>query len=145
MSAVDQETTRASFRPGDLEIGPNGAGHLVGSRCGACEAHYYPRREVCARCTSENMESVALSTTGTLYTYTVIHQSTPDFTVPYVLGYVDLPEGVRVLGQVVLDEQADVRIGMLLAMSVEPFGEDDTGNPVYGYRFREAREDIVDD
>jgi len=39
---------------------------------------------------------VALSTNGTLYTYTVVYQGKPSFKAPYFVGYVDLKEGVRI-------------------------------------------------
>ncbi len=84
------------------------------------------------------METVPLSGEGTLYTYTVIRQSIPVFEVPYVLGYVDLPEGVRLMGQIAGCEPDDVRIGMPLVLSIEPFGEDEDGNELTGYRFRPA-------
>ncbi len=84
------------------------------------------------------METVPLSTEGTVYTYTVVHQSTPAFEVPYVLGYVDLAEGVRVLGQITGCDPGDVRIGMPVVLTVEPFGEDEEGRELAGYRFRPA-------
>jgi uncharacterized protein len=81
--------------PGVLEDG-----HLLGSRCPDCGAHYFPQRRACARCLGDELQRVALSTRGVVYTSTVVHQSKLEFPVPYVLAYVDLPEGVRVPGQV---------------------------------------------
>ena len=132
MNATRRDGASASFRPRELELTGDAEGHLIGSRCGSCGAHYFPTREVCARCLSENMESVALSGRGVLYTFTVIRQSTPAFEVPYILGYVDLPEGVRVMGQISGCAPEDLSIGMELEMSVEPFTEDDEGNQVMG-------------
>ncbi|MBI4729967.1 MAG: Zn-ribbon domain-containing OB-fold protein [Acidobacteria bacterium] len=131
-------TNYASFKPAVLHVTPEGTGHLIGTRCPTCGAHFFPPRAVCSRCLTEDLQTVGLSDAGTLYTFTVIHQSTPGFQIPYVLGYVDLPEGVRVLAQIgVAAEQA--RIGMPLDLSIEPFGEDKDGNPMLGYRFRPAR------
>lgn len=119
-----------------LELTPDGGGRLVGSRCPGCGAHYFPQRRTCARCFGEDLERVALSGTGTVYTYTVVHQSTPEFPVPYVLAYVDLAEGVRVPAQLSGCEPEDVRIGMTATLVVEPFGVADDGQPRFGYRFR---------
>jgi uncharacterized OB-fold protein len=80
----------------------------------------------------------AALTRGTVYTCTVIHQAAPGFDVPYALGYVDLPEGVRVLGQIAGVEPEAVRIGMEVEVSFEPFGEDDLGQELIGYRFHPA-------
>src|SRR3972149_2007214 len=88
----------APLRPGLLEVGANGEGHLIGSLCPKCGARYFPQRGVCARCLGE-LEPTPLATKGRLYTYTVLHQAAPGFEVPFVLGYVDLTDGVRVMGQ----------------------------------------------
>ncbi len=125
-----------SFRPGELEVRPDGTGNLLGSRCRACGAHFFPVREACAGCLSQDLETVAFSTEGILYTYTVVRQSIPAFEVPYILGYVDFPEGVRIMGQIAGIEPGDITIGMPMVLSIEPFGTDDDGNPLTGYRFR---------
>lgn len=127
-----------SFRPGELEVRPDGSGNLLGSRCRACGAHFFPVRKACSGCLSDDLETIGLSTEGTLYTYSVVRQSTPAFEVPYALGYVDFPEGVRIMGQISGCELDEIRIGMAMVLSLEPFGEDDDGNPLTGYRFRPA-------
>ncbi len=136
MTAEKPVETTTSFRPAELEIDPDGTGHLLGSRCRVCDAHFFPIREACAGCLSDEMETVRLSARGTLYTFTVVRQSTPAFEVPYVLGYIDLPEGVRVMGQIAGCEPGELRIGQSLVLNVEPFGEAVDGSQPMGYRFR---------
>ncbi|HUY60534.1 MAG TPA: zinc ribbon domain-containing protein [Candidatus Dormibacteraeota bacterium] len=70
---------------------------LRASRCRACGAVFHPPRLVCAGCGHRELEPVHLGPVGTAYTFTCVHQSTPDFQTPYVLVYVDFPEAVRVL------------------------------------------------
>jgi len=130
-----------SFRPGELEVRPDGTGNLLGSECRSCGAHFFPVRAACARCLSQDLETVKFSTEGTLYTYSVVRQSTPAFEVPYALGYVDFPEGVRIMGQIGGVEFDDIKIGMPMKLVLEPFGEDDEGNPLIGYRFRPSEAD----
>ncbi len=125
-----------SFRPGELEVHPDGTGNLLGSRCRDCGAHFFPVREACAGCLSQDLETIKFSTEGILYTYTVVRQSIPAFEVPYILGYVDFPEGVRIMGQIAGIEPEDITIGMPMVLSIEPFGTDDDGNPLTGYRYR---------
>ncbi len=127
--------SRVPFRRDVLQLGPDG-GHLVGGRCPACGAHFFPAREVCSRCLSE-LATVALSGRGTVYTYTVIHQAPPGFETPYVLAYVDLPEGVRVLGQLEVPPE-EARIGVQVELTLTPLGRDDEGREVVGFRFRPA-------
>lgn len=132
--AVRQAGPAVPLRPGLFEAAAGGPPRLVGTRCEVCGAHFFPRRRICARCRSSATSTVALSTRGTLYTYTTVYQSTPEFATPYVLAYADLPEGIRLLAQLVA-APADVRIGMSVELRVEPVGVNAEGRPVLGYRF----------
>ena len=140
MTTTSAETSLAGlppFVPGTLEVGPDGKGHLIGGRCPGCGAFYFPARSVCSRCLCGDLEIVPLCSTGTLYTYTVIHQSLPQFETPYLLGYVDLDDNVRVAGQIV-DVPADaLELGMRLSTQIESRQGAD-GEPVLWFRFRPA-------
>lgn len=136
MTTTQPETIPESFRPVEFEVTADGQGFLVGSRCGNCGAHFFPVREACAGCLHGDLETVRFSTTATLYTFSVVRQSTPQFEVPYALGYVDLPEGVRVLSQLTGRDPEDYELGMEMELVVEPFGTDEEGNEMAGYRFR---------
>ncbi len=125
-----------SFRPGELAVHSDGSGNLLGSRCDNCGAHFFPVREACSGCLSEDLETVEFSTQGVLYTYSIVRQSTPAFEVPYALGYVDFPEGVRIMGQISVSDFDLLEIGMPLTLVLEPFGVDEEGNPLTGYRFQ---------
>jgi benzoylsuccinyl-CoA thiolase BbsA subunit len=144
---ADQATARpagceaaVTLRPGLFEADAAGTLQLVGACCRACGAHFFPRRLVCARCLSSEMTTVALNTRGTLYTYTTVYQSTPEFPTPYLLAYVDLPEGVRLLAHLVGMRPEEVRIDMPLELRVEPVGTEAGGRPVLGYRLHAAHE-----
>ena len=134
-SAVPSLAALPPFVPGTLEVGPDGKGYLVGGRCPECGAFYFPARSVCSRCLCGDLERVPLSSSGSLYTYTVIHQSLPQFETPYVLGYVDLDDNVRVAGQLVDVEADALELGMRLTTQVEP-REGADGEPVLWFRFR---------
>ncbi len=111
---------------GKPTVAADGAALLAGSRCPACGAAFFPPRQVCSRCLGE-LEEAPLSARGTVYTHTVVHQSAPAFETPYTLVYVDLPEGVRVLGQLA----GEARIGM--EVELEP-------DERLGFRFRPVGE-----
>ncbi len=123
------------FRPELLRF-HEGRWELLGGRCRACGAWYFPAPRVCARCSQGEIESVPLSGRGTVYTYTVVYQSTPEFPTPYTLVYVDFPEGVRILGQLVRCPPEAVRIGMPVEAVFEE--EDRGGQKVVVWRFRPA-------
>jgi len=88
---------------------------LVVQRCGACgQLRHYPRA-LCPACLSDRVEWLRCSGRGTVYTFTVTHQNqAPGFrdALPYVLAYVELEEGVRLLTNLVDCAPEAVRIGM---------------------------------
>lgn len=92
-----------------------GRHELYLQRCGSCGAlRFYPRA-LCPSCLSERIEWVRSAGRGTVYTFTVTHQNqAPGFrdTLPYVLAYVELDEGVRMLSNIVACAPGDVRIGL---------------------------------
>ena len=95
---------------------------LVIQRCGHCGTlRYYPRA-LCPTCLSDAVEWVRCSGRGTVYTFTVTHQNqAPGFrdALPYVLAYVELAEGVRLLTNIVDCAPAAVRIGMAVEVVFE--------------------------
>ena len=84
-------------------------------RCRDCgELRYYPRA-LCPRCLSDRTEWLRAGGKGTVYTFTVTYQNqSAGFrdALPYVLAYVELDEGVRLLTNIVDCAPDDVRIGM---------------------------------
>ncbi|MFC9502255.1 Zn-ribbon domain-containing OB-fold protein [Streptomyces sp. NPDC057002] len=97
---------------------------LRGSRCPRCEVAVYPPDPACPNCGGP-AAPVVLSGEGTLWTWTVQRHApkSPPYTAPddgfrpFAVGYVELPEGVRVLA--VLDgvRPEDVRIGMRVTVA----------------------------
>jgi uncharacterized OB-fold protein len=112
---------------------------LVLQRCASCGTlRHYPRA-VCPVCLSDAVEWRHAAGTGTVYTFTVTHQNqAPGFrdALPYVLAYVELDEGVRLLTNIVDCPPDDVRIGM----PVEVVFEDATAEIALP-RFRPRRGD----
>jgi uncharacterized OB-fold protein len=78
--------------------------------CG--EYHHYPRSR-CPFCFSDGVEWHEASGDGEVYTYTVTHQNASpyDEATPYVLAYVELEEGPRVMTNVVGVEPDEVHVG----------------------------------
>lgn len=81
-----------------LPQSPGEQAYLVGYRCKKCNAAYIGEgRVACSKCTADGqIEEIRLSDHGTLYVYSIVHQSVPGVPVPYVSAIVDLPEGVSV-------------------------------------------------
>ncbi len=74
---------------------------LLGSRCTHCGSVLFPRSDTCPYCASEDPEPIELSRRGTLWAWTAVTASPPGYLgdVPYGMGVVELPEGVRVIGR----------------------------------------------
>lgn len=76
---------------------------LLASHCPACGAQAFPVTAGCARCGSTELETITLSATGTVWTWTSQefrpvsppYTGPEDFT-PYYAGYVEVPEGLCV-------------------------------------------------
>jgi len=98
-------------------------GELVLQRCRACGSVQHRPRALCGACLSSEIEHFAASGRGAVHTFTVTHQNqAPGFreACPYVLAYVDLEEGPRLLANLVDCEPADVRIGMPVRVAFAP-------------------------
>ena len=118
---------------------PAEAPRLFGSRCPACGEHFYPRRQVCARCLHESTDDVLLGPRGRLWTWTYVHVplfAKKDGSVDaYGVGQVDLPEGPRVQA-ILVGGPDDFAIGMELELDLETLSTDQDGDDVVIYRFK---------
>ncbi|MCP5145945.1 MAG: OB-fold domain-containing protein [Gammaproteobacteria bacterium] len=76
---------------------------LLGSRCATCGEVSLGTNAVCLNCGGDNIESIALGSEGTLWTFTVVRHRPPgnylgpDPFEPFGVGLVELPSGLRVM------------------------------------------------
>ena len=141
------ETARAATPTGRRPIVPflklpeSGEPYLAGQRC-ACGAVYLGHRIACAKCLGRGpFTEIPLSRTGELYVWSIVHQSFPGVPVPYVVGIVDLPEGVSVRCNVigVEPDPKALRFGMKVEMTTGVSQQDKEGNDVVAFYFRPVR------
>ncbi len=88
---------------------------IVLQRCSECGTVQQRPRALCVACLTDSIEHFRASGRGSVYTYTVTHQNqAPAFrkALPYVLAYVELEEGPRLLTNLVDCDPARVSIGM---------------------------------
>ena len=106
-------------------------------KCRDCgDIRYYPRA-MCTNCLSERTEWVRASGRGKVYTFTATYQNqSAGFreSLPYIMAYVELDEGVKMLTNLVECKPDEVRIGM----PVEVVFEDATPDATV-VNFRPAR------
>ncbi|GAH62676.1 unnamed protein product [marine sediment metagenome] len=116
---------------------------LLGSRCKSCGKVYFPPRIICPECfTNDTMEEVSLSKRGKLYSFTIIRRQSlcpPNFTAPYAFGYVDLPEGVRVVSLLQGDIDS-LTLDSEMELVLRKLGEDESGNEIMAFSFVTVRD-----
>ncbi|HUO49870.1 MAG TPA: Zn-ribbon domain-containing OB-fold protein [Acidimicrobiales bacterium] len=103
------------------------AHRLVVQRCTDCGTTRHPPGPLCPACRSARAELAELPGTGSVYTYTVVHQAfIPQLAdrVPYVVAAVDLDGagGARLVTDLVDVAPEDVHVGMRVAVAWEDMG-----------------------
>ena len=123
------------FRDDVLTLTDEGP-RLVGSRCPSCGDVRFPRALACPSCQApgDALEPVQLSSRGRVHTFTRVGRAPAPFQAPYVLAFVQLPEGPRVFCQLDCEPHDEV-MGRDAELVVAPLYELD-GEPVMGYKFR---------
>ena len=77
---------------------------------------------------AQTVSGLATSGRGELYSYTITHVPTPGFEAkaPYVIGLVELDEGVRMIANLVNVTPDEISIGMRLKVAWEKLNDDIT-------------------
>ncbi|MDP1818593.1 MAG: Zn-ribbon domain-containing OB-fold protein [Acidimicrobiales bacterium] len=126
------------LREGLFRVDPDG---LLASRCDACGSLHFPPKRACPDCHGDAVSAHALGTRGTVRSFTVVRNAPTFFPQPYVLAYVELPEGLQVFTQLGGVEPEAVQIGMQVQLSIEPIRKDVDGvTDVIAYRFHPVEE-----
>ena len=113
---------------------------LIGSQCDDCKEIYFPRKKngICTYCQSRNLVNKYLSTQGKIYSYTIVQQKPPEFyigEVPYAIGFVELPEGIRIRTHFTDWDVENLRTGMDVKLVFKTIGKNDSGQDVISYMF----------
>ena len=91
-------------------------------KCKNCGTVFYYPRGFCPEDLSADFEWVKCSGRGKVYTYTVTRQNQSSGfrdKVPYVMAYVELEEGIRMLTNIVDCDPKDVAVGMSVEVTFE--------------------------
>jgi uncharacterized protein len=127
--------SRVMVRPGLFT--DTDAPTLLGSRCAACGSFLFPRVDSCTYCATEDPEPVELSRQGTLWSWTAVTAPPPGYEgeIPFGVGIVELPEGVRVITRLTESDPAALRLGQPMEFRIVPLHTDADGNAVVTYAF----------
>ena len=119
---------------------------LLGSRCVTCRTPSFPKSSVCRNpeCASSQIEDAALDPRGTLWSFSVQHYPPPppakyeEPYVPYALGLIDLPEGLRVLARISTSDVSAVAVGADVELVLEKLHTAADGSDVITWKFRQV-------
>jgi uncharacterized OB-fold protein len=127
-----------------LYAGDPDAPQLIGSRCNDCGEVAFPKQDGCPSCTGAATEEILLARRGTLWTFTIQHfpppvppfKGDPESFEPFGVGYVELPEGLRVEGRLTECDPDRLAIGMEMEVVLEKFMDSDDGDEIMTFAFR---------
>ncbi len=101
-------------------------GRLLLQRCGDTGRAYFPPRPFSPYTGSRNVSVFEASGRGTLYSYVINHRPAKGFEAPYAIAIVQLPEGVRMMTNIVECEQTPeaLELDMPLEVCFEEIDDD---------------------
>jgi uncharacterized OB-fold protein len=114
---------KVPIREGLFTDGCSGA--LLGSKCKRCNQILPPLAPLCYNCSSEELEKLPLSNRGKLYSYSTVYMQHKHFTAPFVIGCIELPEGIRIFAPVKGWQDKPLKVNMDMELSVEKVWEED--------------------
>jgi uncharacterized OB-fold protein len=131
----------AFFHPDLLEIPETGLPYLKGYRCKECGKIWFPKFIPCPNpdCWSEDMEVIPLSRKGKIYSATDVYIGQPSMReyMPLIVGYVDLPEGIRIFAQLE-GKIGSFQCGDNVELTTGQVRKNKTGEPIISYKFKKA-------
>jgi len=121
-----------------------GVAKLLGSRCATCATPYFPSSGRCHNpdCDNSDMGEAGFGPAGTLWSYSVQNYPPPpparydEPYVPYALGVVDLDDGLRVVGRMLVDDVANLRAGQRVELVIAPLYHEEDGSEALSWMFQ---------
>ncbi|MCY1399734.1 hypothetical protein D9M71_147970 [compost metagenome] len=117
---------------------------LLGSRCARCNELYFPATGSCTACCCTQMHTCDIGNHGHLWSWTVqafqpkapynAHEADGQFQ-PYGVGYVEMPNGVKVESRLTCADATQLRIGMPMRLCVVQYGRNADGTALQTFAF----------
>jgi len=92
----------------------------------------FPPQPVCPACMSEALAAEPLPRRGLLYASSRVHVGPARWHKPFTIGYVDLPNGVRVFSHLL----GDPAIGATVELDCAVVGQEVNGSAIESFVFR---------
>lgn len=115
---------------------------MEASKCKKCGYIAFPTRLICPDCKAREFEEITLPREGKVISYTVQHVTPSGFedSAPYIVGIVELTNGVRLTTQIADCGPEDIKNVKQVTMETRRVREEgNSGVLAYGYKFVPAR------
>lgn len=114
---------------------------LCGSKCQTCGKTFFPKKKVCPNCFDGQLTDVSLSRKGKLHSFAISHLGIPEIDVPYAMGFIELPEKIK-LFSILTDcepwnEKLKIDMEMEMIMGVI---RHNLGQNIISYKFKPVKE-----
>lgn len=98
---------------------------LLIQQCEDCHQSIFYPRSICPHCFSDHLSWFQANGTGTIYSFTIVHQGYGPFKgeTPYVVGIIELDEGVRMMTRIIGDKD-EISIGKRVSVVYKEVEED---------------------
>lgn len=113
-------------------------GRVTTTKCRKCGKVIFPPRHSCPECWSEELDWIEVKGNGRLVTFTTVRYGPAGFEnmVPYILGVVEFPSGLKMFGQVKRDpEGGKIKVGARMKVVAVH-----TAEHMVAYEFQEVHE-----
>lgn len=110
----------------------------LGIECTECSSKTFPFSQQCPKCSSMNVKEYKISNSGKLIHFAQVSQTAKEMmaNVPYVIGIVELDDGIRVTGQITDTNYSELKEGMRVRMVLRILAKDgEQGLIRYGFKF----------
>ena len=96
-----------------------GVPRMLAAACAACGLLCVPRLLRCSRCGNARFTARPLDPGGVLYAFSEVAVAPKGWTVPYLVGYVDMRAGIRLFARLAFDVGV-ARPGLAVALQLQP-------------------------
>jgi uncharacterized protein len=99
-------------------------GKFLAPRCRCCGELFFPPRSHCPECLEDSFAWEELSGQGILYSWTELFFAQPEFDTPFLLGLIDLAEGIgRIAAGIPQGKAEELYIGMPVVIKILQQGD----------------------
>ncbi len=117
---------------------------LQGSKCQRCGEVFLGIHQACQNCQGTELQTIGLGDRGKLYSYTILRNRPPgnymgpEPFVPFAVGLIELPEGIRILAPMTGCDIDTLQVDTAVELVIDRLYNNEEGAEVIGFAFKPA-------